>query len=228
MSDTATPVTRSRRWGAGTASIVRVLIAADAPMTGVAIAAMVGLSQPRASQVLTYLAEQNAVDATGDGFVGRADRLLDLYSERARPVLAGPDALWFSTRPMLDQAQRIARHAEAEGVVAAFSADLGPDLLVPWRHPTLTVVYSNSELALGGAGLVPAEGRSDASIVVRWTSDATLLSPAVGWPTEARDLSLVDPVQQWWDLLDLGGEDRLEAAARLRQAILDRTIGSRR
>ena len=157
-----------------------MLTAADAPMTGVAIAAMVGLDQPRATQVLTYLAERNAVDATGDGFVGRADRLLDLYPERARPVLAGPETFWFSTRPMLDQARGIASLAVTEEAVAAFSADLGPDLLVPWRHPTLTVVYSNSDLALGGAGLVPTEGRSDASIVVRWTSDATLLSPAVG------------------------------------------------
>jgi len=81
---------------------------------------------------------------------------------------------------MLDQARGIASLAVTEEAVAAFSADLGPDLLVPWRHPTLTVVYSNSDLALGGAGLVPTEGRSDASIVVRWTSDATLLSPAVG------------------------------------------------
>ena len=44
-----------------------MLTAADAPMTGVAIAAMVGLDQPRATQVLTYLAERNAVDATGEG-----------------------------------------------------------------------------------------------------------------------------------------------------------------
>lgn len=222
-------MTRARRWGAGTASIVRALIAADAPRTGVAIAEMVGLSQPRASQVLTYLAEQNAVDASSDGFVGRADRLLDLYTQRARPALAGPEAFWFSsTRPMLDQAHRIAGHAEAEGVVAAFSADLGPDLLVPWRHPTLTVVYSDADLALDDAGLVAAEGRSNASVIVRWTSDTTLLPPAGGWPTEVRDLSLVDPVQQWWDLLDLGGDDRLEAAERLRQAILDRTVGSTR
>jgi len=195
-------------------------------MTSVAIAATVGLTQPRLSQVLTYLAEQNAVAATGGGFVGRADRLLDLYAQRARPALAGAETFWFSTRPMLDQAQRVASHAQAEGVVVAFSADLAPDFLTPWRHPTLTIAYSNSDQSLDGAGLVPADGRSDASVILRWTSDATLLSAVVGWTTEARDLLLVDPVQQWWDLLDLGGEDRLEAAERLRQAILDRTIGS--
>jgi hypothetical protein len=35
---------------------------------------------------------------------------------------------------------------------------------------------------------------------------------------------LADPVQQWWDLHDLGGEDRLEAADRLRRAIIEKSI----
>jgi hypothetical protein len=37
-------------------------------------------------------------------------------------------------------------------------------------------------------------------------------------------LPVADPCQQWWDLLDLGGEDRAEAADRLRTAIVERTI----
>lgn len=205
MIRSATPANRSRKWGGGTASIVRVLIATDAPMTGVAIAAAVGLTQPRASQVLSYLAEHEAVDATSLGFVGRADRLLDLYESRARPSLASPETFWFSTRPQLDQARRVARHAAVEGARVGFSADLATDLLVPWRHPTLTVVYSDTDLDLQSAGLVPAEGRSDASVIVRPTNDASLLSPAPGWPNEVSGIPLVDPVQQWWDLLDLGG-----------------------
>jgi hypothetical protein len=35
---------------------------------------------------------------------------------------------------------------------------------------------------------------------------------------------LADPTQQWWDLKDLGGEDRYEAADRLQQAIIDRAL----
>ena len=226
MIRSATPANRSRKWGGGTASIVRVLIATDAPMTGVAIAAAVGLTQPRASQVLSYLAEHEAVEATSLGFVGRADRLLDLYESRARPSLAGPETFWFSTRPQLDQARRVARHAAVEGARVGFSADLATDLLVPCRHPTLTVVYSDTDLDLQSAGLVPAEGRSDASVIVRPTNDASLLSPAPGWPNEVSGIPLVDPVQQWWDLLDLGGADRVEAAERLRQAIIERSIGA--
>lgn len=46
-------------------------------------------------------------------------------------------------------------------------------------------------------------------------------------PTRLRrrpPIPLTEPVQQWRDLLDLGGEDRREAAERLRLAVLDRAL----
>ena len=96
-----------RRWGAGTAAIARALIAANAPLTGVAIAELVGVSQPRVSQVLKQFAERQAVRATEDGYVGRTAKLLDLYRRRARPTVVQPETYWYSTRPMSDQAARI-------------------------------------------------------------------------------------------------------------------------
>lgn len=213
-----------RRWGAGTAAIARLLVAADAALTGVAIAEAVGVSQPRASQVLKQLTARGAVRASESGYVGRPARLLDLYRQRARPLLVQPESYWYSTRPAAEQAWRIVDFANDQRQPIAFSADLAPDLLVPWRHPTRTVIYMTDSLELGAAGLVPAEGRSDASVVGRWTSDATLLSPAPRWPREVDGIPVTDPVQQWWDLLDLGGEDRAEAAERIRRAILDDAI----
>jgi hypothetical protein len=213
-----------RRWGAGTAAIARLLIAADAPLTGVAIAHAVGVSQPRASQVLKQLARHGAVRPTERGYVGRPARLLDLYRRRARPLLVRPESYWYSTRPPAEQAARVAQLAGDREAPIAFSADLAPDLLVPWRHPTLTVVYSGESLTLDDARMVPAEGRADASVVLRWTSDRTLLYPAPQWPSIVEGIPLTDPVQQWWDLIDLAGEDRYEAADRLRGAILERTV----
>ena len=213
-----------RRWGAGTAAIARLLIAAEGPLTGVAIADAVGVSQPRASQVLKQFAGHDAVRSSEHGYMGRPVRLLDLYGSRARPLLTQPETYWYSTRPMAEQAHRIVDISRDPARPIALSADLGPDLLVPWRHPTLTVVYSAAHLPLDTAGLVPAEGRADASIIVRRTNDHTLLSPATGWPATVEDIPLTDPVQQWWDLLDLGGDDRREAAERLRRAIIDRSI----
>lgn len=214
----------ARRWGAGTAAIARVLIAADQPLTGVAIAASVGVSQPRASQVLKQFSARRAVQATDDGYVGDTAALLDLYKQRSRPTLRKPESYWYSTRSMSEQVERIVHRARKEHAVVAVSADLGPDLLSLWRHPTLTVVYTDVAPEVVATDLVPAEGRADASIITRWTSDTTLLSPAPPWPPVVDDVPLTDPVQQWWDLLDLGGEDRREAADRLRDAILERSF----
>jgi DNA-binding transcriptional ArsR family regulator len=213
-----------RKWGPGTAAIARTLIAAKAPITQVALARAVGVSQPRASQVLKHLTDAHAVSASPRGYRGRPARLLELYRDRARPHLVAPETFWYSTRPLIEQAERIADIAPGEGVALAFSADLGPDLLASWRHPTLTIVYADRDLPLDAAGLVPAEGRVDASILWRRTRDATLLTAPEPWPRIVDHVPLTDPVQQWWDLHDLGGEDRREAADRLRRAIIDKSI----
>lgn len=213
-----------RRWGAGTASVVRLLVASDQPLTGVAIASIVGVTQPRASQVLKQLADHDAVVATPDGYRGERGTLLDLYRARTRPHLVEPESYWYSTRPLTEQARRVYALASDEGAMIAFSADLAPDLLAPWRHPTVAIAYVSDPLRADRAGLVPAEGRADASLVLRWTDDQGLLSPADPWRDEVDGLPIVDPCQQWWDLLDLGGEDRAEAADRLRTAILTRAL----
>lgn len=213
-----------RRWGAGTAAVVRVLIASDDPLTGVSLASVVGVTQPRASQILKQLAERYAVTATPDGYVGERAKLLDLYAARARPHLIEPESYWYSTRPLSEQARRVLALAQDRKASMAFSADLAPDLIAPWRHPTVTIVYVNATVPIGDAGLVPAEGRADASLIVRWTDDDGLVSPADPWRDEVDGIPITDPCQQWWDLLDLGGEDRAEAADQLRTAILDRTI----
>jgi hypothetical protein len=213
-----------RRWGAGTASVVRLLVASDEPLTGVAIASLVGVTQPRASQVLKQLADHDAVVATPDGYRGECERLLDLYRARTRPHLVEPESHWYSTRPLTEQARRVHALATDAGTTIAFSADLAPDLLAPWRHPTVAIAYVNSPLPADRAGLVPAEGRADASFVLRWTDDPGLLSPANPWRDEVDGFPIVDPCQQWWDLHDLGGEDRAEAADRLRHVIVTRAL----
>ena len=164
-----------------------------------------------------------AVTVSINGYRGKPARLLDLYAKKARPHLLGPETFWYSTRS-IHQARRIAKEARRHGLTISVSADLGPDLLVPWRHPSLTVVYAYGFPDLQVVGLVPAEGRADVSIVLRTTSDRTLLIACAPWPVIDR-VPLADPVQQWWDLRYLGGEDRQEAADRLRRAIVTKTIG---
>lgn len=222
MVSTTASCQRARRWGAGTAAVVRLLIAEDHPLSGVALAEAVGVSQPRASQILRLL--RDAVRSTEDGYVGRRARLLDLYRQHARPILVEPERYWYSTRPMAEQAAQLLELGHGLGARLALSADLAVDLLVPWRHPTLTIVYSDGDLSPDAARFVPAQGRGDASMILRWTSDPTMLRPFGRWPDTVDDIPLTDPTQQWSDLLDLGGNDRNEAADRLRRAILGRSI----
>ena len=224
MSTTVVSSNARRRWGAGTAAVVRLLVASDVPMTGVAIASTVGVTQPRASQVLKQLSDLGAVTTTPDGYLGELPTLLDLYGIRTRPHLVEPESYWYSTRPLDEQARRVHSLAADGGVTVAFSADFAPDLVAPWRHPTVTIAYVSDRLPVADAGLVPAEGRADAGLIVRRTDDQGLLSPAPPWRGEVDGMPIVDPCQQWWDLRDLGGEDRAEAADRLRTAILERAL----
>ncbi len=76
-----------------------------------------------------------------------------------------PESYWYSTRPLPEQARRVHALASDEGTTIAFSADLAPDLLAPWRHPTVAIAYASDPLPADRAGLVPAEGRADASLV---------------------------------------------------------------
>src|SRR5665213_350022 len=98
------------------------------------------------------------------------------------------------------------------------SSDLAPNIITPWRTPTLTVVYAEASLDFEPSLFVPATARGEATFLIRHVSDDSLLAP---WPTSRPDIPIVHPVQQVWDLHDLGGEDRLEAAERL----IDRTLG---
>jgi hypothetical protein len=214
----------TRRWGPGSSALVRALIAASQPATQTELATLVGVSQPRVSQVLAQLAKKSAVTSKADGYVGRPRKLLDLYVANHRPALIGNEAPWYGLQPMREQIERTCALAVASSVRVAVSADFAPDLIAPWRHPTLTVVYTDAPLDLTAAGLVRAEGRVDATVLVRHTSDTTLLSPFDPWPHQVERIPLADPVQQVWDLHALGGEDRIEAAGRLAERILDRSL----
>ena len=214
----------TRSWGPGTSALVRALIAANQPASQTELAALVGVSQPRVSQVLTQLAKKSGVTTKAAGYVGNQRKLLDLYVAHHRPSLVAGEAPWYGLQPMREQVEKICSLAAESSIRIAVSADLAPDLLAPWRHPTLTVIYTDAPIDITETGLVRAEGRVDATVLVRHTNDTTLLSAFESWPRHLGHIPLSDPVQQVWDLHALGGEDRIEAANRLVERILDRSL----
>lgn len=88
-------------------------------MTGVAIAAVAGVTQPRVSQILKRLTELDAVSATPDGYLGNPARLLDLYRARTRRHLVEPEFYWYRTRPLIEQASRVQALAAEHGTAIA-------------------------------------------------------------------------------------------------------------
>jgi hypothetical protein len=72
-------------------------------------------------------------------------------------------------------------------------------------------------------GLTDAQGRHDANVIIRAPEDRSVFPvPALVGQVQGNKVPLADPLQQIWDLQDLGGADRIEAAGRLREWLLER------
>ena len=78
-------------------------------------------------------------------------------------------------------------------------------------------------LGHSGLGLTQAQGSHDANVIMRTPRDRSVFpAPALVAQVQGSEVSLADPLQQIWDLQELGGADRIEAAGRLRQWLLER------
>ncbi len=207
---------KTRRWGEATSRAVRLLALRTVPTLQVDLARELGITQPRVSQIGRLLVTEGVRFAD----VHEADQragLVHLYALHHAPAVV-TETLWYDIDPSLEQVARAVAYLVEAGAVAVVSADAAPDFVAPWRSPTLTVIYTDLDAPLDPAGFVPAMARGEASIVLRHVSDASLLEP---WqaPREA-PFPLAHPLQQIWDLRDLGGEDRFEASERLMRRVV--------
>lgn len=98
---------------------------------------------------------------------------------------------------------------------------LAPIFLQPWRRPSVAIVYARRFIVPEAAGLVEAQGRNDANVIMRIPDDRSVFrSESLTATTHGVEIFLADESQMIWDLHDLGGADRLEAAGRLREWLL--------
>lgn len=212
--------------GSGSLAIIRALIgfplgSNEEPGT-TALANQVGVSQPRASQVLHRLLELDLVTRTPQGrWLPDRETLLDRFLSEYRGP-GGSERHLYSLDPPNEVAVRAAKQTDDVRALAV-SADVGPDLVLAWRRPSVVILYVRQLLDPDRLGLVDAQGRHDANVIVRYPDDVSvfptdLLVAEIG----GVDVPLADPTQQVWDLQDLGGADRLEAAGRLREWLLNR------
>ncbi len=220
------PRTGLPRAGGGLA-VVRALIAhprylTDPRLTQERLASAAGITQARVAQVMAQLREAGLVESKlGTTDEDRA-RLLDAFLDQyAGP--GGEEAYSYTLKPLRDVAKNLRKPSFSAAWPGAISADVGPDLIAPLRSPTVLIAYVRGPATLDLGGLVPAEGRGDANVIVRAPRDSSVFGsdalPIVR-PIDGTNVRLADPAQMIWDLHQLGGEDRVEAADRLRQWLL--------
>lgn len=209
--------------GSGSFGVIRRLInRADTAWTPTRLAELVEITQPRASQILHRLKHLGLAERVDNGWRPRLPHLLDEFIADY-PGPGGEELPLYGEAEPSEIAIRLFENLDTENLRMAISADVGPDLIAPWRRPSTLVVYSSQPFSHREIGLVPASGRHDANVLLKIPSDRSLFEAK---PLEARfkdqQLFLVDPTQMIWDLHDLGGDDRIEAADRLRQWLLRR------
>lgn len=220
------PKRRSLPRGSGSFAVIRALVAfsdgEDEEPGATTLAAQAGISQPRASQVLRHLHDLNLVERSGHGrWRPHREALLDRFLAEY-PGPGGSEQYCYSLDSPIDVAIRASEESPPRRSIVA-SADVGPDLIVPWRRPSLVILYAKRVIDPSSLGLIDAQGRHDANVIVRMPDDQSVFpGHALIAQVHGSDVLLADPLQQIWDLQDLGGADRLEAAGRLRQWLLAR------
>ena len=225
-SSPAAPKRKTLPRGSGSFAVIRALVGLsggeDEESGATALAAQAGVSQPRASQILHQLHELELVDRSGHGhWDRRREALLDRFLAEY-PGPGGSEQYYYSLDPPVDVAVRAGRASTQSRPIVA-SADVGPDLILAWRRPSQVILYAKHAIDPSSLGLTQAQGRHDANVIMRTPQDRSVFpAPALVAQVQGSDVSLADPLQQIWDLLDLGGADRIEAAGRLRQWLLER------
>jgi hypothetical protein len=231
----------------GSLTLVRRLLEQPAATQKV-LATLAHVSQPRASQILGALAEQQLVARREAGWMVRDfDSLLRAWLD-TYPGPGGISTYWYGLDTPRDQAQAVIRllaerasaepapaHEQQAAVAelsAVVSGDVAADIVAPWRTPGHAVVYARRGADLTEAGLTPA-GVQEATLELIVPQDPGVWpspSPYVlGGRTDSHEsepvvggkspMPIADPLQILWDVQRAPGSDSGEAAARLWQVL---------
>lgn len=171
--------------------------------------------------MLSQLQKEGLVRRGKDGWhASDREGLLDAFLlEYGGP--GGTESFFYSLDALQDVAVSIVSILASQRAKCAVSADVGPDLVTSWRSPTQLIVYVDRPFDASRFGLVTAMGRDDANALVRVPDDASVFRHQ---PLEAEVdgsyVPLAHETQMIWDLHDLGGDDRLEAASHLKKWLL--------
>lgn len=208
--------------GPGSLAIIRFLIRQSnewARFGPTHLANVAGVTQPRASQVLSSLESSGLVERVPEGWRADREALLGAFLNDYRGP-RGTELYFYSLDPVAQAAREVVSNLAAENIKIAVSADVGPDLIAPWRSPSIAVIYVEDAFDTGDVGLVPATSRDDANVILRVPEDTSVFRSDPLEDITGAPLPLADETQMIWDLHDLGGDDRVEAAGELKKWLL--------
>lgn len=212
---TTRPESKTTRLGArgtGTFAVLRRLLVRPR-WRQVELAAAIGLTQARVSQVLTVLSEAHLATRDNDGWgVTDWDRALEVWlssyagSRGVTTYWSGLDDIWTSTMTALDRLP----------AAAVVSGDIAADLIAPWRQPRVATIYVPAMDNLARTGLVAVTAPDDGTVAVCVPDDRSV------WPIDPiertfrdRKLHVADPLQIVWDIARAEDTDSAAAAERL-------------
>jgi hypothetical protein len=233
---------------------VRVLLL-EGSRTQREIAGLIGVSQPRVSQVLSKLTSDQLVErvqpalpelsGSGRWRVRNWDGLLGRWLAHY-PGPGGVTTFWYGldvpNRQVTTVVNYLAseqRHAEPQQTRSEspdhasvlISGDVAADILAPWARPQRAVIYARQGVDLTGLGMTPspAEHATLALVVPEDPGVWTLAGAAWRRNRDQFGLPLADPLQILWDVRGSPGPDADQATthfvAWLRERFGPRSVG---
>lgn len=207
----------------GAAVVLQFLLEHPHPAPQTRIAAAVGLTQPRVSQVMPELRAVGLVNRTRGGYLA-VDPAVSFDILRLRKAPASVAVVcWYSLEPLRVQLSAVRERADAAGVAVRLCGDWAADLLAPWRQPGRIVVHADATLALDGAAFVPSPLET-ATLELRVEPIKENWRPAPEIVAALADRGMVWPVAPITEIareiLAVGGSDADQAVDELKRAWL--------
>lgn len=208
--------------GPGALAMIRFLIrdSNESAIGPTELSHIARVTQPRASQVLSRLHAAGLVERVKGGWRADREALLDAFLNEYRGP-GGLELYFYSLDTPTQATFEVVKHLAMDEARVVVSADVGPDLIAPWRSPTTAIIYVDSAADTIDVGLVSAKSRDDANVVVCVPDDTSVFRlPTMEADMAGSPLPLSDETQMIWDLHNLGGNDRVEAAGEMKKWLL--------
>jgi hypothetical protein len=208
--------------GGGGLGVVRSLLNnlnTEENTTGALAVAAGGITSQRASQVLHSLEKLEVVIRAGNG-VWKPDRekLLDLFLDSYRGP-GGFRSFYYTAENLHEAVSLIAKNANSESL--RISADVASDLLVGSFKPRVALIYLSDPYRFPRTYFIPTVHQDDANVIAIEPADNSVVRVRSGIHLPDGEMEIVDPAQLIYDLQTLGGDEREDAAGRIRTWLLN-------